>query len=388
MSLKKINYNFHDLVEIEVHQDDVDLNTNFSCYFRSFLANSPTKTKSKYKLYPYSHFIEPKHYYNVSNLYYGFDRGVYFPQERYALLKYDNVIEEYCDIPNRGTNMLLQLLLIEQDISLLHCGAFQFQNKGILLPAFGGAGKTSIIARLRKHDSFKLLGDDFVAISEKGEIHSYHADLSVYDYHLDLFPELKNTKYGQYLDDYNKIMSASVEAKKNKKHIYELTPKSLKKIIPFKNQIKKLISTIVTPPPQPIQLKTELTNWNHDYIKVPVNKVFSNNQLTTHAPIDFIMYLSRYSGETFNIVEISPGELANECVGVLATEFRYCLIYLEMLSAFGLYDFQEFFSKIHVTFMKAFTNKKMKRLLIPFNATPDEVAKFVENYFVNTSEVN
>lgn len=94
-----------------------------------------------------------------------------------------------------GTVVMLVLshLLAEKGYFLAHCGAVERHGKGILIPGFSGAGKTTAcIAMVRK--GFGFLGDDRPLIQSTPDgtlrLLAFPEDVDVTEKTITLFPEL------------------------------------------------------------------------------------------------------------------------------------------------------------------------------------------------------
>jgi|GEM_PF-5259953 len=85
---------------------------------------------------------------------------------------------------------IMQLALMRIGATLVHAAAISVNNAGILLPAFGGIGKTSLMAALmqQRQTDIKLLGDDIVILEEDGTLWPYPRPFCIYPYHRSLFP--------------------------------------------------------------------------------------------------------------------------------------------------------------------------------------------------------
>lgn len=84
---------------------------------------------------------------------------------------------------------LVQLSLLDSDWTLLHAGAIAVNGQGIVLPAFGGIGKTMILGLLLEdlEDDTQLLGDDLVFLSRQGHLVAYPRPFCFYAYHREVF---------------------------------------------------------------------------------------------------------------------------------------------------------------------------------------------------------
>ncbi|MFJ4296673.1 hypothetical protein [Curtobacterium sp. NPDC089689] len=74
--------------------------------------------------------------------------------------------------------------LLQEDVLLLHAGGVASTDKGFLLPAYGGTGKTTLSMSLMAA-GYKLLGDDLLFVElRSGRVHPYPRPLHVFTYNI------------------------------------------------------------------------------------------------------------------------------------------------------------------------------------------------------------
>jgi hypothetical protein len=79
---------------------------------------------------------------------------------------------------------IMYLKLLERNVLFMHAGGVADEQYGYLLPAYGGAGKTTFSIALLNH-GYKLLGDDllFVALDEK-KVYPYPRPMHLFTYNI------------------------------------------------------------------------------------------------------------------------------------------------------------------------------------------------------------
>lgn len=108
-----------------------------------------------------------------------------------------NLVDMWTDSETWYAPYLLELLFIQQGITFVHGASVAVdKERGILLLAFGGIGKTCFVAKAAKKERVTLLGDDLILVSSDGRLYSYPRPFCLYGYHKELFPEFfKEHKY-------------------------------------------------------------------------------------------------------------------------------------------------------------------------------------------------
>lgn len=90
---------------------------------------------------------------------------------------------------------ILQFLFKQRNLIFVHGAGITIENRGILLPAFAGIGKTPFIAEAVKDERVKILGDDLILLDAEGYLHPYRRPFCLQPYHKALFSEyFKNNK--------------------------------------------------------------------------------------------------------------------------------------------------------------------------------------------------
>lgn len=108
--------------------------------------------------------------------------------------------------------VFIQILLEDHGCKFLHGAGFEVNGEGVLLSAFGGIGKTALVAQLSDLKvSAKLLGDDLVLIDEEGRLRPYAKPFCLYPYHRSLFPRFFSQKKKPILP-FNFITNALMRA--------------------------------------------------------------------------------------------------------------------------------------------------------------------------------
>ena len=307
------SYRVHNFLNVEIEEGTLPLHVNYEHYFSQMKVNSRSASVD-YSIKEFSTFELPRTHFRNGDYNLGFDGGVCFPFERYAVTYDGHCLTEYTDAANRATNMWLQFLLLAQGKSLVHSAGIEIAGRNYIFPAFGGAGKSLLVGALRHRSDFKLFGDDFVIVDDSSTMHAYLTDISMYHYHLKFFPELTGSPYHQYLERYNTA-----------ERFYSSCPGG---------KVLRRVASIATRRARKKRIFPGV-NWNLDYVKVPVSCVIPPSHLGKSAPLDAAIYLSRTTDTDFRIERISAEDLVNRIRSVLAVEFRYSSAYLSFMGAFG-----------------------------------------------------
>ena len=86
---------------------------------------------------------------------------------------------------------VLHLALTRRGASLVHAAAIQIKDAGVLLPAWGGTGKTSVLISLLRDFNCDFLADDLGILTSDGYCHRLGNTINVLDYNLRAYPDLR-----------------------------------------------------------------------------------------------------------------------------------------------------------------------------------------------------
>ncbi len=119
-----------------------------------------------------------------------FDDHIYVDtQQEIAIRVTEGALDFWCSLYGvLSLPFLLQELLLQQDKTFVHAAAISVDGTGILLPAFGGVGKTAFVAQAVQDERVQILGDDLVILTRPGQLEPYLRPFALYAYHQPLFP--------------------------------------------------------------------------------------------------------------------------------------------------------------------------------------------------------
>lgn len=237
---------------------------------------------------------------------------------------------------------LLQILFIQRELAFIHAAAISVDGIGILLPAFGGTGKTAFISEVAKANSVKILGDDLILMDQKSFLYSYYRPFCLYSYHEDLFPEFFHLHKVVYRE-----------------------PTFLNRVIRKSKRYLRLKDYSV-----------------YGYISVSPLKLFNKSKIEySKVPLKFVFILRRIRGLSEPRVnnKITPEFTANFCMSVFVQEFGGLQ---KAMSNFLISENRLFFSLYERTFdiyYQSFRGKVIKVIDIPEKTAVKKTALLVKD---------
>src|SRR6266540_3743168 len=89
-----------------------------------------------------------------------------------------------------STLPLLDRILVGRDVAMIHAATFDYRGHGVAMPAWGGVGKTSTIAKLLRVDGVAFMGDDWAFMAGDGRLLGYAKPMFIKPHHRPIYPHL------------------------------------------------------------------------------------------------------------------------------------------------------------------------------------------------------
>lgn len=310
------------------------------------------KCKSKIKI-KYSEKIDYSQSRNIDGKIYGCEKYIY-DDEKKAKIYFENenicVIESNQEV-NEWLIIMLEIMLLKNGKTFIHAGAVS-NNKGdaLLMPSWGGVGKTASISKL-VNKGYKLLGDDLNILSDDGKIYGFPKKFVLYFYHKDLFPQVFEDKKIKCNSTLNKFYS---------------------KIIP---SVKKIFRKIPG-------LLSFARKHNPQSIKVSPIEIFGNDNISYVAKVKQVVWIERENGKN-EINNISIENIISKSISVTINEiFNENLNAVLIMCGMKIINYDEIFEKI-ISIYKASLEKASCKILFvdskkKVECVADEIIKNIE----------
>ena len=85
---------------------------------------------------------------------------------------------------------LLDLLMASRGAAMIHAATVGYRGCSIALPAAGGTGKTSTMAKLMRRPGFSFMGDDWGFLTGDGRLLNYEKPMFIKPHHRPIYPHL------------------------------------------------------------------------------------------------------------------------------------------------------------------------------------------------------
>jgi hypothetical protein len=343
--LKEKYYDIHGLLRIYV-KGDAQLLAGVDLHIGGFEVTS-NEIVSSVKILPYEHL--PKKAGGKSSDDWQFIDGYAIRDSQRVAFGFEGpTLHFYGDRLHIPLNLLLQLALLKVDCTFVHAAGLVSKQKGILLPAAPGTGKTTTVAIMLKEQNL-LLGDD-LCILGRGKIWSYPQSLSIYPYHLAVLPILPwnirlNLKF-KLIADYliKKIFSGRSYVARGVRLMYALTTRPCMSLNP--------------------------------------REVFGQNCVAESANLISVVLIERnFSFSDFSIQPVTSS-VADELTSILWHEWHSYFHELLLFDAllYGPDWIQGLFAQTKLVLNSSFEGIQVERLTIPAQWTAQELSQNSERY--------
>ena len=274
-----------------------------------------------------------------------------FPEHRFAVAFSEKTITLYLDISGVPLNPWLQLLLVPQGISMVHAAAVEKDGQTLLLPAFGGAGKTLAAGLLVRDHGYRFLGDDIVMIKSDGTAFPFPRPLFFYDHHLDVFD-----------DFFNKRKSVVLQQR-----LVGTLKRKIVKAIPLKQLTKSIARSVGA---EAVLRRAAATR---EYLDAgSAQEVFGNDALSEGGKLNKIVFLQRYTGSALELRDTSPELLVSRMFAILMNEWKAEWPQVVAAGGYGAIDLAIHDERFTGIMRSSIANVPISTLMIPRESTPHE----------------
>lgn len=180
---------------------------------------------------------------------------------------------------------LVDRVAVTNGAGMIHAATVDYQGHGICMPAWGGVGKTSTIAKLLRIDGVQFMGDDWGLLSDDAQLLGYAKPMFIKPHHRPIYPHL--------FQDKKKPM----------------VPSSVSRPI---GQLTTLVHPFVTKYPK---LSAVARKWSPEHMMVTPEQAFPNNTISTKAPLDLLVFVERHDGSSAVLTEQTEEWMVSRLVG-------------------------------------------------------------------------
>jgi hypothetical protein len=214
------------------------------------------------------------------------DSALLFPEDRVQIVRSADVWQIH------GVGELLTALvpvldrcMVERDAAMIHAATVSYRGYGIALPAAGGTGKTSTIAKLMRLPEFGFMGDDWAFIDAGGRLLGFEKPMFIKPHHRPIYPHLFSG------------------ARK------PLVPKVLSRPV---GKLTTVVHPFVVRYPR---LADVSRRWSPEHRMVAPRNALPGARFTPAAQLAAAIYVERYDGAVTRLVQKSQAWMVDRMIG-------------------------------------------------------------------------
>jgi hypothetical protein len=243
---------------------------------------------------------------------------------------------------------LLDRILVERDVAMIHAATVSIDGHGVALPAAGGVGKTSTIAKLMRRPGVGFMGDDWAFVSAEGELLGFAKPMFIKPHHRTIYPHL-----------FHRMRKP-------------LVPKRLSRPV---GRLTTVVHPLVVRYPR---LAAVIRRWSPEHMTIPPREAFRGSPIVRSAPLSAAVFVERYDGGEPRLTELHPATMVARMLGNFHIEMTpHSREVLNLLGATGLIPLQDIFADKATILGKALQDVPTFLLQVPVSYDADHASDVI-----------
>jgi hypothetical protein len=243
---------------------------------------------------------------------------------------------------------LIDRILVTRGTAWIHAATVDYRGHGVCLPAWGGVGKTSTIAKLLRIEGVAFMGDDWAFLDRGGELLGYAKPMSIKPHHRPIYPHLFRGVHKP------------------------LVPKRLSKAI---GELTTLVHPFVTQYPSLARLSRR---YSPEHLMVTPRQAFPQAAFSTRAPLAIAIFVERYDGTRTVLGERDRDWMVSRLIGNYHAEIKsHAQEVITALGATGLVPIEQTFGEKKAVLDQALAGKPTYLLQVPKALSADEASDVI-----------
>jgi len=240
---------------------------------------------------------------------------------------------------------LLDRLMVERGAAMIHAATVTMDGRGIALPAAGGVGKTSTIAKLAKLPGMGFMGDDWAFLTDGGDLLGFGKPMFIRPHHREIYPHL------------------FTGARK------PLVPRSLSRPV---GQLTTIVHPVIVQYPQ---FAAFVRRWSPEHKMVRPQDALPDVPMVRSAPLTASVYLERHDGSASELIDISRDDMVARMLGNFHSEMTvHSREIVNLLGAVGMIPLSRIFAEKAVVLEQALTGVPTLLLRVPRRWSADRAS--------------
>jgi hypothetical protein len=240
---------------------------------------------------------------------------------------------------------VLDLVAVEHGHAMIHAATMEIGEVGVAMPAAGGTGKTSTIAKAMRWGDTAFMGDDWAFVSQHGELLGYAKPMFIKPHHRPIYP-----------------------------HLFQGVRKPL--VPPVLSVPVSRLTTIVHPAfARHPRLAAFSRRWSPEHRMVAPADALQGKPIRSRAPLRLAVFVERWQGSAVRLVDRDRDWMAARMLGNWHIEMaRQSRDLLTALGASGLLPLDEIFARKARILRSALAPCRTALLQVPVSMSADDAS--------------
>jgi hypothetical protein len=252
---------------------------------------------------------------------------------------------------------LLDRVLVERDVAMIHAATISIDGHGVALPAAGGVGKTSTIAKLMRDPGVGFMGDDWAFVSADGELLTFAKPMFIKPHHRTIYPHL-----------FHRVHKP-------------LVPRKLSRPV---GRLTTVVHPFVVRYPR---LAALIRSWSPEHMTISPQSAFPGSPIVQSAPLSAVVYVERHDGMEPLLREVDRAVMVARMLGNFHIEMtRHSREVLNHLGATGVIPLQDIFADKATVLGKALQNVPTFLLQVPVAYDADRASDMIVNRLATVTD--
>lgn len=240
---------------------------------------------------------------------------------------------------------LLDALMVRAGAATFHAATIKYRGMGIAMPAAGGTGKTSTIAKFMRLEGAEFMGDDWGFLSEDGEMLGFAKPMFIKPHHRDIYPHLFAGPHKP------------------------MVPVALSRPV---GHLTTVVHPVFARYPRAAAFSRR---WSPEHRMITPEQALDGGAVATRAPLSIAVYLERYAGTATRVLERDQRWMASRMVGNFHIEMpAHAQSLVTALGATGMLPLDEYFSAKAKVLRSALEGVPTFLMQVPAAMTPDQAS--------------
>lgn len=240
---------------------------------------------------------------------------------------------------------MLDRAMVERGAAMIHAATVAYRGHAIALPAAGGTGKTSTVAKLMRKEGYSFMGDDWAFLADDKTLLGYAKPMFIKPHHRDIYP-----------------------------HMFEgvrkpMIPVSMSRPV---GRLTTLVHPMVVQYPR---LADFSRRWSPEHRIVDAAHALPGVPVTESAPLWMSMYLERYSGEETRLCDQDESWMVDRMLGNFHIEMPgFSQDVVSALAATSVIPWRQQVNEKSDVLVKALAGTPCYLLQVPAEFSPDRAS--------------